>query len=365
MLFSLGSVWRLNELGWLRRMDMITSVSGGSILNGVLATRWPRLTWSAAGVATNFADVIAAPVRKMASESLDVIAGVEGLLSIFSTIADKVVEAYDEKIFGCATLQRDVPPFEKGKTPRFLFYATSLQTGSSVRIERKRLADYRIGEIAKPDLSVARVVCASSAFPPFLSPVKLDLDPNAWQELPGADLFDQEAFKRRLLLTDGGVYDNMGLEAIWDRCSTVLVSDAGAPLKADADPPTEWTQQAVRVLDIVSEQTRALRRRALMRDFQQTQEEGRSEPRPPKRKGTYWGVRTKIGAYGVANALTADNDTTRALQSIRTRLNEFTPAEQGQLINWGYALADAAMRKWVDPANAAPAAWPVPEFALS
>jgi NTE family protein len=119
------------------------------------------------------------------------------------------------------------------------------------------------------------------------------------------------------------------------------------------------------VLDIVSEQTRALRRRALMRDFQQTQEEGRSEPRPPKRKGTYWGVRTRIGAYGVANALTADNDTTRALQSIRTRLNEFKPAEQGQLINWGYALADAAMRKWVDPANAAPAAWPIPEFALS
>ena len=34
MLFNLGSLWRLNELGWLRKIDMITSVSGGSILNG-------------------------------------------------------------------------------------------------------------------------------------------------------------------------------------------------------------------------------------------------------------------------------------------------------------------------------------------
>jgi NTE family protein len=364
MLFSLGSVWRLNELGWLRKLDMITSVSGGSILNGVLATRWPRLQWSAAGVATNFGDVIAAPVRTMAAETLDVFAGVEGLLSIFSTISDKVVEAYDDKLFARATLQRDVPPFEKGRTPRFLFYATSLQTGSSVRIERKRLADYRIGEIRKPDLPVARVVAASSAFPPVLSPVQLDFDPTAWQELPGAHLFGQDAFKRRLLLTDGGVYDNMGLEAIWDRCSTVLVSDAGAPLDAEVEPPTDWTRQAIRVLDIVSEQTRALRRRALMQDFQQTHEDGREEPRPPKRKGTYWGLKTRIGAYGV-NALTSDNETTFALQAIRTRLNEFTPTEQGRLINWGYALADAAMRKWVDPANTATAAWPVPEFALS
>ena len=30
-LFHLGSLWRLNELGWLKRLAEITSVSGGSI----------------------------------------------------------------------------------------------------------------------------------------------------------------------------------------------------------------------------------------------------------------------------------------------------------------------------------------------
>src|SRR5438128_1207545 len=162
MLFGLGSVWRLNEMGWLRKLDIITSVSGGSILNGVLATRWPKLRWTVDGIASNFAEVVATPVRTMASQTLDVFAGIEGLLSIFSTISDKVTDAYDKHLFDGARLQSSVPPFEKGRTPRFLFYATSLQTGSSIRIERKRLADYRIGEIPNPDLAVARVVAASS-----------------------------------------------------------------------------------------------------------------------------------------------------------------------------------------------------------
>ena len=34
MLFNLGSLWQLNEMGWLPKLDMITSVSGGSIWNG-------------------------------------------------------------------------------------------------------------------------------------------------------------------------------------------------------------------------------------------------------------------------------------------------------------------------------------------
>jgi NTE family protein len=364
MLFNLGSVWRLNDMGWLRRLDIVTSVSGGSILNGVLATRWAKLDWNAAGVATNFSEIVAQPVRAIAGTTLDVVAGLKGVFSVFSTIADKVTDAYDRHLFGGARLQRDIAPFEKGRTPRFLFYATSLQTGSNVRIERKRLADYRIGEIPNPDLPVARVVTASSAFPPLLSPVALDLDPEAWQPLQGASLFDRQEFKRRLLLTDGGVYDNMGLEAIWDRCKTVLVSDAGAPFEAQTDPPAHWTRQAIRVLDIVTEQTRALRRRMLMQTFQQNHEEGRTDERPAARRGTYWGIKTQIGAYGVDHPLTDDNANTTALQQIRTRLNKFTPIEQGQLINWGYALTDAAMRKYVDAANTAPSQWPIPEFPL-
>src|SRR5215470_5372477 len=37
MLFHVGVLWRLNELGWLARLDRVSSVSGGSITAGVLA----------------------------------------------------------------------------------------------------------------------------------------------------------------------------------------------------------------------------------------------------------------------------------------------------------------------------------------
>jgi len=357
MLYNLGSLWRLNELGWLRKMDMITSVSGGSILNGVLGTQWKRLAWRQQGdgwVADNFPDVVGKPVQDMAGTPIDVAANIEGILSIFSTISDKVTASYDKHLFHGAKMQGAIPEFEKGKTPRFLFYATSLQTGASVRIERKRLADYNVGEIPNPDLPVARVVAASSAFPPILSPVELKINPGSWKPFDkGGPLFDRPEFKEKLLLTDGGVYDNMGLEAIWDRCETVLVSDAGAPLDMNPQPPTDWTRQAVRVLDIVTEQTRALRKRRLIADFKQS-----------VRKGTYWGITTKIGDYGLQDAFARDTDTTASLSQIRTRLDEFSAEEQGRLINWGYALADAAMRKHVVFGGSRPVAWPVAQFPL-
>ena len=48
MLFHLGALWRLNELGHLSRLARISSVSGGSITAGALAKNWsadlrPRL----------------------------------------------------------------------------------------------------------------------------------------------------------------------------------------------------------------------------------------------------------------------------------------------------------------------------------
>lgn len=43
-LFHCGALWRLNDLGVLARLDRISSVSGGSITAGVLATKpmFPR-----------------------------------------------------------------------------------------------------------------------------------------------------------------------------------------------------------------------------------------------------------------------------------------------------------------------------------
>ncbi|CAG9183861.1 hypothetical protein LMG23994_05247 [Cupriavidus pinatubonensis] len=361
MLFDLGSLWRLNELGWLPKIDMITSVSGGSITNAVLATRWKRLIWDG-DVATNFASTIAEPIIEFANRTVDAWAICKGLLSPCQTVSEKIALAYDKHLFLGSSLQEDVPEPVLGRIPRFLFYATSLQTGVSVRIERKRLGDYRIGEIPNPNLSIAKIVATSSAFPPFLSPSTLKLDPSLWVKTRGADLFECEDYRRRLVLTDGGVYDNIGMEAL-GRCTTVLVSDAGAPLAPVFKPSRNWFGQTRRAMDIVTEQTRALRRRMLMDDLGANQREGQLAV-VPRKKGAYWRLKTKIGEFGLPNALATDNATTAALQQVRTRLNRFTPKEKGQLINWGYALTDAAMSRYVLDSPASTGALPIEEWPL-
>jgi NTE family protein len=97
-----------------------------------------------------------------------------------------------------------------------------------------------------------------------------------------------------------------------------------------------------RVRDILINQTRALRKRQLIDDFQKK-----------VRGGAYWGVTTKIADYLLADAIARDSDRTAAQQRVRTRLNRFNAQEQGELINWGYALADAGMRTHVMMGTAA------------
>lgn len=348
-LFNLGSLWRLNELGWLSKLDMVTSVSGGSITAGVLGLHWNDLKFQN-GVATNFGELVADPIRRFCAMRIDVVAGLEGLISVFEGIPERITQKYREELFGEATLQ-DLP--KEGEGPRFVIYTTSLQTGSSVRLRQKYLADYKVGLIKEPRVPLAVAVAASSAFPPVLSPVSLETDPASWERVEGAYLYDNEDLRRKMYLTDGGVYDNMGLEGIWDRCRTVLVSDAGAPLSIEASPATAWTGQLKRMLDIVVEQTRALRRRTLVQDFVNG-----------TRHGAYWGITTRIGDYGLADVLTSDSDLTTGLQRVRTRFNPFDPEEQGRLINWGYALADAAIRRHVVQGPVSIGSWPFPNFAL-
>jgi NTE family protein len=347
-LFNLGALWRLNDGGLLSKVKRITSVSGGSITNAVLGLHWRRLEFRD-GVAANFGAVVAEPLMRFCLKGIDTTAGIGGLLSLVDSIGDKVQQKYEEGLFGKATLQ-DLPG--EGEGPAFVLYATSLQTGASVRMSRKYLADYKIGRLDRPTIALARAVAASSAFPPVLSPVTIDTDPHSWANTEGAYLFGQDGLRRRMMLTDGGVYDNMGMEAIWDRYETVLVSDAGAPLDVEAQPSAVWHKQALRVLDICTDQQRALRKRFLVERLQ----EG-------SLRGAYWGIGTAISEYGLVDALCRDSRASAELASMRTRLDCFSEREQGHLINWGYAMADAALRRYLQP-GARCYALPLPQYAL-
>jgi NTE family protein len=70
--------------------------------------------------------------------------------------------------------------------------------------------------------------------------------------------------------------------------------------------------------------------------------------------GTYWGIRSDITHFGAPNSLACPHDKTMKLAETATRLKKLPPELQEKLINWGYAVCDAAIRKHVDPAQPAP-----------
>jgi NTE family protein len=332
----------------LSRLSRISSVSGGSITSGVLALAWSRLQDS--GFALNtFVEEVETPLRAFCRRPVDVRAAGEGLLLPFRRASDAVADEYRRHLFGAKTLQ-DLPD-----TPNFVFMATNLQTGRGVRFSKAYLGDYLIGLVRSPTVSLATTIAASSAFPPFLSPVVLE-EPGAFEAVEGSVLNARPEYTKVLWLTDGGVYDNLGLQTVWNRCRTVLASDAGAPFAFLEGAETDWVRQTLRALDIATDQARGLRKLALVDDY-----------RRKERSGAYWGIDTRIRDYPLADVLPCDEALVAPLAQIRTRLSPFDEAEQGRLINWGYALCDAAMRSYgadLVPGAVRPTEWPAPQQAL-
>lgn len=232
---------------------------------------------------------------------MDVRAILYGLIPGCSA-ADSVTAAYDKHLFRGASLQ-DITD-----TPRFTFMATNLQTGSGWRFAKAYAADYRVGQINRPDLLLARVVAAFSAFPPFLSPVRVRFDNCEVEVTPGADLH-RKPFTDEAVLSDGGVYDNLGLERVWKRCRTILVSNAGKTMPEVGSPTGRWIGQFFRTVSLIQQQAENSRRRILfgMNNLGQ-------------RRVAYWSIDTPIESFGVVDAPVMPARAALEAASLRTRL---------------------------------------------
>ena len=343
MLFHVGTLLRLNEASYLGKLDRISSVSGGSITSGVLGLHWKDLGITTSSPAPNIS-IVVDKIRKLASHTIDIGSVLEGVFGP-GTVSDKIHNSYDDILFHGATLQ-DLPD----DPPRFVINATNVQSTALWRFSKPYMRDWRVGQVNHPRIPLAAAVAASSAFPPVLSPSELDLTKYGCVFEPGSgEDLQTEPYISRAVLTDGGVYDNMGLETVWKSYQTVLVSDAGGHVEPEESPHRDWARHAYRILDIVDNQVRSLRKRQVIDAFKKGE-----------RKGAYWGTRTNITEYGLRDALDCPFSQTMNLARIPTRLKAIDAVQQEQLINWGYAVCDAALRAHVDPTLPAPANFPYP-----
>jgi NTE family protein len=346
MLFHTGSLLRLNEAGYLPKLDRVSSVSGGSIIAGVLGSRWNTLAFSENSVAGNFGDVVVEPVRSFARRTIDRSAILLGALVPGITINGRLAHSY-RQLFERCTLA-DLP-----QRPEFIFDATNLQSGDLWRFSNRALGDWRVGTEKRPRTELARVVAASSAFPPVLSPARLSFAGDALERGADSDV-NSPPYTTRVVLADGGVYDNLGLEAVWSRYKQVLISDAGGHIANAPRPKAFWPLQILRVLSVIDNQVRDLRKRQAVVSFIDQE-----------RTGTYWGIRSHVRDFGLAKPIAEPTDEqVRALAAVPTRLAGVEERLQERLINWGYVICDTALRAHVDQ-TLLPGALPYPASGFS
>jgi NTE family protein len=341
-LFHAGVLRRLNELGILSGARTLSSVSGGSIANALLASVWRKLTPDGQRVFTNFKDAFEAPLRAFCARDirtgpllwrrLDPLNWPRLASPTFSA-TDFLAEEYRDHLVGSVKLA-DLP-----SQPRFVFCAANLQTGVNFEFSADSIGDYVLGHTRPKEMTVADAVAASSSFPVVFPPLVRDFQPGAFSGGDPKALPTGLHLTGRVSLTDGGVYDNMGLEPAWKSHETVLVSDGGTPFFVRRDAKSSLIPRLFRSYQVIANQAEAVRKRWLIAAFLRK-----------AYRGAYWGLGTDKEEYlsppEVPELPGYTGTVLDELRTVRTDLDRFRPGEQSVLMNHGWALANAAMSRW-------------------
>jgi NTE family protein len=331
-LFHLGALRRLNELGILARGDLrsVSAVSGGSLaaaqLAGVLARRGAGPGVPIPGDAWD--RELRDPLRAFTRRNVRTGAIARRLWPWNwlrpSTAVEALARSYEELT---PLRLRELP-----QRPQFIFCATDMAFGVSWTFTRERMGDYLAGYMRPPEsFGVARAVAASSCFPPVFDPLPMRLPPGSLKGGKARPGPERDAALADLRLTDGGNYDNMGLEPVWKSHAVVLVSDAGGLFSAEGDKGLLW--RIPRYQSIQEDQARSLRKRWLISSFISGALEG-----------SYWGVGGARSSYGQAGGY-SKAFAREVIAALRTDLDVFSDSEAAVLENHGYWMADAALAR--------------------
>ena len=249
--FHLGCLRTLHSLGILQRARVISTVSGGSVIGAMYAVHEGTFEEFDAHVRSTLESGFVHPALRVAfttSEALKAITSffllgaswlwlvplrvVAGLLS--KAIVDRkggsaglVPDKWMPRRFGSRTtiLRRTFDErLFRGRTlgslraagPKLVVVAAELRTGSAFYFSAAEAGSWRFGKVDPTQVPVAHAVAASAAYPLFLP--ALD-DYLTFRKRDGS------LASERVTLTDGGVYDNLGLSPLWpDRDREVSVA---------------------------------------------------------------------------------------------------------------------------------------------
>lgn len=331
MVFHLGVLKHLAEQQMLERICTVSTVSGGSLILGLLlkesGMEWPTS-------AQYLEQVLPTLRQKLCTRS--VMGGMLRQLRHPSnwryliSRANLVAGALRDE-WGIASCLSDLPAI-----PEWSINGTTAETGKRFRFKRNDLGDYVLGYAAAQQFPLAEALAVSAAFPGGIGPLVIEAGEYEWKKRGWSDPRDTAqnvpSPYPRLHLYDGGVYDNLGLEPFFDAGkgqlkdtlaagTAIIVSDAGAPLPRGFSYFSLNPWRVKRVADIMSDQSRALRVRTLVNYLQQA-----------SGRGSYLYI-----GEPVCDGLPCPS--AKYVSEFPTTLRRLTPAEFDAIATHGYSVA--------------------------
>jgi NTE family protein len=174
-----------------------------------------------------------------------------------------------------------------------------------------RAALFHLGALRRlNELGILAKLKTISCFPAVFDPLAM---PFKASDFKGGEATGDLAVKLRgeIGLSDGGVYDNLGLEPIWKDHAIVLSSDGGAVFKFESEDSLLWRIQ--RYTAIQGNQALALRKRWLISSFL-----------TGVMDGTCWGIGGLTSNYGPNAPQGYSPEISAMIANVRTDLDAFS-----------------------------------------
>jgi len=275
--FHAGVLRYLAEQRLLEKVVHVSSVSGGSLFAGMVFQhghyRWP-------GSETYLREVFPHIRQTLTTQSLQCSAILRLVLNPlnwrFILSRANVVAQAIRGLWGVK-----VPLSALRGAPVWSINCTTGETGRRYRFKNGTMGDYELGYSDVDGFGLAKAMAISAAFPGGIGPLTLTVKKFQWKKRKQWNAPQPEPYQppfKRLHLYDGGLYDNLGIEPMFDvgqqslkedetlpsSISYLLVSDGGAPLAREGIPHSLNPFRFKRIADIALDQCRALRVRAFI-----------------------------------------------------------------------------------------------------
>jgi predicted acylesterase/phospholipase RssA len=286
--FHIGVLARLSEVDLLRHVEVLSCVSGGSLLGALYALELKQLQEAKADQAIERVDYVEI-VKRMArrfSEEVQKNIRVRVAFSVVENWAmvsgtksrsHRAAELYEQYLyarvgevetryetprfmsdlvttpFGVGPFSRDKDNWKrKSKVPRVVFNAATLNTGHAWHFTPEGMGEppARDEDVDVNDrfVTLPYAMFTKVPFMPFEIPLGHAVAasacvPGLFEPLPVNNAYPSQ----RPLLVDGGVHDNQGTAALLEQdCNALIVSDASGQLETDDDPSNSALSSLIR-----------------------------------------------------------------------------------------------------------------------